>query len=360
METIALTIRDLAAGAGHSDLLADDASVTEPLLLVDLDGGEMFTDAEVHRAADRARECDRILLGFARGAIPEALWRLAEALDLTLVQGAAESGVAPRWAVPVPDPATAASALRDKVKSAAQPSLLLARLLRIGESLPVDHALELESLTYSTLLAGPCFARWLAARGTRAAPPPQTPDAVLVRRDGDVLRLTLNRPERRNAHSRAVRAALVDGLRVAQLDDTVAEVVLDARGPSFCSGGDLDEFGTAPDLVTAHLVRTRGGAARPLHALSARVTARLHGHCVGAGIELPAFAGSVVADPGTVLRLPELAMGLIPGAGGTVSVARRIGRWRTLYLVLTGDPITAAVGHRWGLVDRVEPVSPAS
>ena len=357
MDTVALTVRDLAAGAAHTELLADDASVTDPLLLVDLDESRP-SEAELYRAVDRARECDRVLVGVAREAVPEALRPLAEALDLTLLRGT-PGAEAPGCAVPVPDPPAAATALVRRAETAPQPSLLLARLLRIGEPLPVSHALDLESLTYSTLLAGPCFARWLAARGRRPAPPPSNSDAVIIRRDGGTLRLTLNRPERRNAHSRDLRDALVAGLRVAQFDDTVTEVVLDARGPSFCSGGDLDEFGTAPDPATAHLIRTTAGAARPLHAVSERVTARLHGHCVGAGIELPAFAGSVIADPGAVFRLPELGMGLIPGAGGTVSIPRRIGRWRTLYLVLTGAPVTAALAHRWGLVDRVEPVVPA-
>ena len=357
MDTATLTVSDLADGAAHTDLLADDASVPDPLLLVDLDEGRP-TEAEIARAADRARECGRILLGVARDALPKAMRPLAEALDVTLIRGAPDSD-APGCAVPVPDPAASASTLRGRAEAAAQPSLLLARLLRIGEYLEVDHALDMESLTYSTLLAGPCFAQWLAARGERPAPPSQTSDAVVIQRDGGTLRLTLNRPERRNAHSRELRDALVAGLRIAQLDGTVAEVVLDGRGPSFCSGGDLDEFGTAPDPATAHLIRTRAGAARPLYELSARVTTYLHGHCVGAGIELPAFAGSVVADPATVFRLPELEMGLIPGAGGTVSIPHRIGRWRTLYLVLAGTPVTAEPAHRWGLVDRVEPVAPA-
>jgi enoyl-CoA hydratase/carnithine racemase len=355
----ALTVRDLADGAAHAGLLADDASVTDPLLLVDLDQ-DIVTKAELCRAIENAQECDRILVGVASRAVPNALRPLAKSLDLTLVPGRPDTDAA-RCAVPVPDPADAGETLRTRAEAASQPSLLLARLLRIGESLPVTHALDLESLTYSTLLAGPCFSRWLAARGERRpAPLPATSDAVIIQRDGNVLRLTLNRPERRNSHSRDLRDGLVAGLRVAQLDDTVTEVVLDGCGPSFCSGGDLDEFGTAPDPVTAHLIRTRAGAARPLHAVSARVTARLHGHCVGAGIELPAFAGFVVADPGAVFRLPELDMGLIPGAGGTVSIPRRIGRWRTLHLVLTGAPITAAVARSWGLVDRVEPVAPAS
>lgn len=100
-------------------------------------------------------------------------------------------------------------------------------------------------------------------------------------------------------------------------------------------------------------MRTRGGAGRLLHALRDRVEVRVHGSCVGAGLELPAFAGTVVADPTATFRLPEVAMGLIPGAGGTVSIPRRIGRWRTLYLALSGEPISAAVAARWGLIDAL-------
>lgn len=94
-------------------------------------------------------------------------------------------------------------------------------------------------------------------------------------------------------------------------------VVLDGAGPLFSAGGDLAEFGTAPDLSTAHFVRTRGGAGILMHRLAGRLEVRLHGPCVGAGIELPAFAGRVVARSDATFRLPEVAMGLIPGAGGT-------------------------------------------
>ena len=89
------------------------------------------------------------------------------------------------------------------------------------------------------------------------------------------------------------------------------------------------------------------------HRLADRVEARVHGPCVGAGIELPAFAGRVVAAPDTTFRLPEISMGLIPGAGGTVSIPRRIGRWRTLHLALGGGPLGAADALEWGLVDAV-------
>jgi enoyl-CoA hydratase/carnithine racemase len=84
------------------------------------------------------------------------------------------------------------------------------------------------------------------------------------------------------------------------------------------------------------------------------VTAHVKGHCIGAGVELPAFAGQIIADPDTTFSLPELRMGLIPGAGGTVSLPRRIGRQRTLQLALSGEPIDVATAHDWGLVDEVD------
>ncbi|MGW1625348.1 enoyl-CoA hydratase-related protein, partial [Streptomyces sp. NPDC002172] len=227
-------------------------------------------------------------------------------------------------------------------------------MLYLTGQLPVRQALDLESLAYSTLLGGAGFAGWLAARGPRSAPPPATHDPVTARREGGLLRITLDRPERRNAHGAELRDALVAALDIAVWDDTVREVVLDGNGPCFSSGGDLDEFGTAADLAAAHLIRTRAGAAARLHALGDRLTARIHGACVGAGIELPSFAARVVAAPGTTVRLPELAMGLIPGAGGTVGIPRRIGRWRTLYLALDGRAVPAERALAWGLVDRME------
>ena len=90
-----------------------------------------------------------------------------------------------------------------------------------------------------------------------------------------------------------------------------------------------------------------------LHRLRDRATVLVHGSCVGAGIEIPAFAGTVIAAPGTRFALPEVAMGLIPGAGGTVSIPRRIGRQRALWLALSGAQLDAATALEWGLVDAI-------
>jgi enoyl-CoA hydratase/carnithine racemase len=149
-----------------------------------------------------------------------------------------------------------------------------------------------------------------------------------------------------------MRDALVEALAVATWDTSILRVVVQGAGPSFCSGGDLDEFGAARDVARAHLVRIGQSAAAVLHSLRDRVEARVHGACIGAGIELPAFCGTVVARDDAFFELPELAMGLVPGAGGTVSVGSRIGRWRTAYLALSGERIGVATALDWGLVDR--------
>ena len=81
---------------------------------------------------------------------------------------------------------------------------------------------------------------------------------------------------------------------------------------------------------------------------------KLHGRVLGSGVEMAAFCGWVVCSPETVFGLPELQLGLIPGAGGTVSITRRIGRWRAAYLFLSGQSIDADTALDWGLVDAIE------
>jgi enoyl-CoA hydratase/carnithine racemase len=102
-------------------------------------------------------------------------------------------------------------------------------------------------------------------------------------------------------------------------------------------------------------VRTTRSAARALAACAPRVVALVHGACFGAGLELAAFAGRVRARPSARFALPELAMGLVPGAGGTVSLPRRIGRHRTAWLALTGAEIDADTALDWGLADERAP-----
>ena len=81
---------------------------------------------------------------------------------------------------------------------------------------------------------------------------------------------------------------------------------------------------------------------------------RLHGACIGAGIELPAFVSHVVAREDAFFQLPEVSMGLVPGAGGTASILPRIGRRRLAYMALTGARVDAETALAWGLVDEIQ------
>lgn len=258
--------------------------------------------------------------------------------------------------VQVPDVGVALAQIAERVDTWPQTAAVCDDVLRAFDpSAPAFAGVITESLAYSTLQSGREFARWLAERGPKTVPP--LPDPVVSRRDDDILHVAFNRPQRHNAFSTDARTALLEALEVARLDPSITGLVLTGNGQSFCSGGDLAEFGTFEDPASAHLARTRYSPALVLDEITARLgtacQAVVHGQVLGSGLEMAAFCGQVTCHQDATLGLPELALGLIPGAGGTVSVTRRIGRWRTAYLVLSGVTIDAATAQSWGLVDAV-------
>jgi hypothetical protein len=300
-----------------------------------------------HDAANR----DTVQLGCCERDQVEALGPLLEALTVTVVEASAEETL-PQTCVGCEQPAVAARAAAETVSRAPQAAAALAALVTATTSLSVPDALVAESAAYSTLLGGAEFAAWRSAHPPRDDPGPVEPAALLARSDGDFM-ITLNRPDRHNAFSRWVRDAVCEGLDLALADSTITRVVLRGAGPSFCSGGDLDEFGSQRDLVAAHQIRLERSVGARLDRLESRTVADLHGACIGAGMELAAFADQVRARPETWFALPELSMGLIPGAGGTVSLPRRIGRWRTAWLALSGAQLDLSTALAWGMVDEI-------
>ena len=249
-------------------------------------------------------------------------------------------------------------------------ALAFAQLLRGGPRTSVYAGLVAESFVYSTLQSGAEFAnwrdRWVAARETKASRraargrrrsggASDLPDdpACRLSRDRDELELMLARPAKHNAFSAAMRDGLAEGLALALADPSIEDVVLRGDGDSFCSGGDLDEFGSFPDPALAHVIRTTRSPALLLSRLGSRARCEVQGACIGAGIELPAFTERVIASEDAYFQLPEIALGLIPGAGGTVSLPARIGRQRTAWLGLSGQRIDAQTALDWGLVDEL-------
>jgi enoyl-CoA hydratase/carnithine racemase len=337
-----LTVAEIATAA--PDLGLDPNGVpTCPLygvVLSPTDGPE-----EVLAAAAAARRSLSIGVGLApdgAAAAPELL----DALDLTLATVGED-----RRQVPVEDLEAALQMLYEAVQVAPQASVVLGQLLRATAELEVRAGLAAEAAAYSALLAGPEHHAWLTKRGKprRAA---HDPEPVRIERSGTQLTVSLHRPQRRNALDASMREALVEALAVAVAAPEL-EIILCGDGSDFCSGGDLDEFGAALDVVSAYLVRLDRHPGWLIHQLRSRITARLHGACIGAGIEIPAFAGAVVARPDAYVVLPEVSMGLIPGAGGTVSITGRIGRWRTAWLALSGARLDMQTARDWGLVDEI-------
>ncbi|MGC9667588.1 enoyl-CoA hydratase/isomerase family protein [Planosporangium sp. 12N6] len=333
-----VSLRQIAERGGALDL-DDRGFPVRPLVVVDLDSA----DWRAAQAAAAVLEGGRnpVLVGVATSALPAAAAPLLERLTCTL----APAGPGLYCAGDAAD----LDSIAGTVGAAPYAAVTLAGLLDVSTTCSVADGLLLESLAYSMLLAGPEFTAWRT--GTPRGDIVGGDEPVLLERSGDTLTITLNRPDRHNAFGHAVRDGLLRGLDIARHDPAVREVVVSGAGRSFCSGGDLDEFGTTPNVPAAHLVRLHHSAGHAVHRLRDRVRFVVHGACIGAGVEIPSFAGSVVARDDAYFQLPELRMGLIPGAGGTVSITRRIGRWRTAYLALTNRRVDVPTALRWGLVD---------
>jgi hypothetical protein len=233
-------------------------------------------------------------------------------------------------------------------------AVTLALLLRGQDHRSVGQGLVAESAAYSVLQSGPEFAAWRATRSGRPAGVTGLRPRIRVEHNGEVFSISLTRAERLNALDARMRDELVEALTLAAASDDVARVELRGEGTAFCAGGDLDEFGSRSDPATAHLIRLERSAGRTLSRLGKSTVTYLHGACMGSGIELAAFTDWVVAAPDTQIALPEIRLGLIPGAGGTVSLTHRIGRLRTAWLAFTGSTIGPETAHEWGLVDEIE------
>lgn len=232
-------------------------------------------------------------------------------------------------------------------------AMTLVQLLRHNEDVSPEQGLFAESLAYASLQGGVEFAQAIKSAGRLPHVEQQSTSAVRVERIVDVLHIILNRPEARNAYSSAMRDDLYEALQLMKMDKGLSRAVISGEGSCFCTGGDLAEFGSVPDTSTAHAIRSSRSVAQLLLDLGAKLEFRLHRACIGSGIELPAFAARVVADKNTYIQLPEIKWGLLPGAGGTVSILRRIGRHRTACLALSTRRISATRALQWGLIDAI-------
>ncbi|MBB2993156.1 crotonobetainyl-CoA hydratase [Mycolicibacterium iranicum] len=181
------------------------------------------------------------------------------------------------------------------------------------------------------------------------------PAGALVERRGNVMVITLNRPEARNAINSSVSIALGDALEEAQQDPDVWVVVVTGSGDkSFCAGADLKALSRGEDI--GHPDHPKWGFAGYVrHFIDKPTIAAVNGTALGGGTELALASDLVVAGESAKFGLPEVKRGLIAAAGGVFRLVDQIPRKVALEMMFTGEPITSAEALKWGLINEVVP-----
>lgn len=176
---------------------------------------------------------------------------------------------------------------------------------------------------------------------------------VLYEKDGGIALVTLNRPAVLNAYNVAMRDALFEVLNAVRDDPEVRVMVLRGNGRAFCSGGDVTEFGSAPSPLRAREVRWHRDVWGLLWSLPKLTLAAVHGAVVGSGFEMVLLCDVCIAASDASFALPETALGMIPGVGGTQTAPRHLGIARSMDMILTGRVLDAPAAQRLGIVSEV-------
>ena len=173
---------------------------------------------------------------------------------------------------------------------------------------------------------------------------------VYFERRGEVAVLQIDNPPV-NGLNLAMRRGIVAGLQRARNDPKVKVVVITGTDKVFSGGADIREFNTPAQVAEPHLLQVLDA----VEASSKPVIAAINGVCMGGGLELSLACHYRIATPNAAMGLPEVKIGLLPGAGGTQRLPRAVGAEMALQMIVSGDPIGAEAALKSGLVDRIVP-----
>ncbi|MDZ4365913.1 MAG: 3-hydroxyacyl-CoA dehydrogenase NAD-binding domain-containing protein [Afipia sp.] len=177
-------------------------------------------------------------------------------------------------------------------------------------------------------------------------------EVVKVERRDAVAIVIVNSPPV-NALSAAVRKGIADGVKSAQADDSVKAIVIACAGRTFIAGADITEFGKPPQSPSLHeVIEVIENSSKP-------VVAAIHGTALGGGLELALGCHFRVATKDAKLGLPEVKLGLLPGAGGTQRLPRAVGPEMAVAMIVGGNPISAAEALKNGLIEEIIDGEPA-
>lgn len=179
--------------------------------------------------------------------------------------------------------------------------------------------------------------------------------AVLIERQGAVALVSFNRPERLNAWSPDLGAALLARLREAEADDAVRGVVLTGVGRAFSAGADLKNPRThSVESADEHLAGLRGSPVfDTIERYPKPIISAVNGYAIGIGCLVPLCGDFIFAGEQAVFCLPQVSLGILPAYGGTLRLARFVGRGHALNMALTGRKVGAEEALRMGMVVAV-------
>jgi len=182
-----------------------------------------------------------------------------------------------------------------------------------------------------------------------------TSPGALVERRGNVMVITINRPEARNAINAAVSIAVGEAMEQARQDPDVRAVVITGAGDkSFCAGADLKALAKGENIL--HPDQPKWGFAGYVrHFIDKPTIAAVNGTALGGGTELALASDLVVACESAKFGLPEVKRGLIAAAGGVFRLVDQLPRKVALELMFTGEPMSSADALKWGLINQVVP-----
>lgn len=352
-----------ASTVAHLD---DDAYAGDPVVVVDLDRLEELSPDEVTGMRPghftfrripvglRTRPLSQMDVGpgqqllerMATTLVPQEIW-LPPGSDLPAGPLAMEAST-----VPMQDPIAAVERIRRNAAENVTAALAFDTLLRITAITRTREALIAESFAHAMLLAGADYRHWAAERAQAQGHPGPSATAR-IERNGSVVTVRLPGGAGESGLDDSARTDLAHALH--KLGPDVEELRIEGDGPDFWGVARPDAPLTADGIATMHLRRMSDNLGAAAYPHRRRMSVHVRGRCVGAGLELAAMAHHITASPDATFQMPELRMGLVSGHGGTVALTRRLGRWRTAYLALSADPISAETAYRWGLVDAVVP-----
>jgi enoyl-CoA hydratase len=177
---------------------------------------------------------------------------------------------------------------------------------------------------------------------------------LIVERPADAVALVrLNRPQQLNALNNALRGRIADAFEALSRDDGVRVVVITGNEKAFAAGADLKEMA---DMRTVdHLLQQRHRIYQAVAACPKPIIAAVNGYAFGGGCELALHADIIIAGESAQFGQPEIRVGIMPGAGGTQRLARAVGKYRAMKMVLTGKPVAAREALEMGMLSEVVP-----